>query len=206
VALAQKRADVNAMYSSTVEEQDAVLVARAKGGDAAAVSLLYRRYVVRIYAYALQRLGDPDSAEDVTQTVFLRAVGSLANCRDEGAFAGWLFAIARNAILDVQRGRWRALDPIETAEECEDPSPTPEELALQRERRETLAEARKYCLNDQERELFDLLLSDLSDKEIAIALGKRHGAVRTAHWRLLNRLRACLGLLRRGKEEDRVAS
>src|SRR5262245_39200039 len=114
-----------------MEERDAVLVGLAKTGDAAAITLLYRRYVVRIYAYALQRLGDAESAEDVTQTVFLRAVGSLTKCRDEEAFAGWLFAIARNAILDVQRGRRRVLDPIESAEEHEDPSPTPEELALQ---------------------------------------------------------------------------
>ena len=207
MALAHERASVTTMQTSEMEEGTAVLVARAKDGDEAAVTLLYRRYVAPIYAYALQRLGDPESAEDVTQTVFLKAVVSLEQCRDDEAFAGWLFAIARNAVLDVHRTRRRTHDPLDPDDEQhEDPSPTPEDLVIQRERRETLEAARRLCLNDQERDLLDLLLSDLNDKEIATALGKRHGAVRTAHWRLLNKLRACLGLLHREKEAAHVAS
>jgi DNA-directed RNA polymerase specialized sigma24 family protein len=65
---------------------------------------------------------------------------------------------------------------------------------------DALRQARAQCLTDQERELFDLLLADLNDKEISIALGKRHGAVRMAHWRLLQRLRICLGQARDRKE------
>jgi hypothetical protein len=46
------------MQPSEMEEGTAVLVARAKDGDEAAITLLYRRYVARIYAYALQRFED----------------------------------------------------------------------------------------------------------------------------------------------------
>ena len=51
--------------------------------------------------------------------------------------------------------------------------------------------------DDGQRELFDLLLADLTDTQIAAALGKRAGAIRTAHWRLLIKLRGCLGMLSR---------
>lgn len=37
------------------------------------------------------------------------------------------------------------------------------------------------------------LLTELNDKQIAATLGRSHGAVRTAHWRLLSKLRECLG-------------
>jgi len=81
-----------------------------------------------------------------------------------------------------------------------DPDRSPEEHAIAGAELDALRQARAHCLTDQERELFDLLLADLNDKEISVALGKRHGAVRTAHWRLLNRLRFCLGLARDRKE------
>ena len=49
-----------------------------------------------------------------------------------------------------------------------------------------------------ERELYDLLVQDLTYAEIAIALDRRINAVRTRYWRLLDKLRFCLGLLTKG--------
>jgi DNA-directed RNA polymerase specialized sigma24 family protein len=66
---------------------------------------------------------------------------------------------------------------------------------MQHDARRTLLAARARCLSDRERELFDLLLTELNDKQIAAALGRSHGAVRTAHSRLLDKLRACLDRL-----------
>jgi DNA-directed RNA polymerase specialized sigma subunit len=65
-------------------------------------------------------------------------------------------------------------------------------LALQSEAIRTLRAARQTCLTERERELLDLLLTEMNDKEIAAVLGKSHGAVRTAHWRLVAKLRDCL--------------
>jgi DNA-directed RNA polymerase specialized sigma24 family protein len=58
-----------------------------------------------------------------------------------------------------------------------------------------LHEARERCLSEGERELFDLLLTEMNDKQIAQALGRSHGAVRTAHYRLMSKLRECLEML-----------
>jgi DNA-directed RNA polymerase specialized sigma24 family protein len=55
-----------------------------------------------------------------------------------------------------------------------------------------LRDARERCLSSGERELFDMLLTDMNDKQIAEALGRTHGAVRTAHYRLMAKLRECL--------------
>jgi RNA polymerase sigma-70 factor (ECF subfamily) len=168
------------------------LVARAKAGDSDAYARLYRRYLDDVYLFAVTRLADRDAAEDATQAVFFRAFASLAQCRDNAAFPGWLFAIARNVVADRFRARRFAGAPLEWADLALDENPGPEEVALQREAGQMLHDARETCLNRRDHDLFDLLLTDLNDKEIALALGRSHGAVRTAHHRLLLKLRACL--------------
>ena len=75
-------------------------------GDRAAFEELYRRYVRAVLALALRRLGDRGRAEDATQEVFA-AVWRSARTYDpvRGAGSSWLFAIARNAIVDGFRKR-----------------------------------------------------------------------------------------------------
>jgi RNA polymerase sigma-70 factor (ECF subfamily) len=70
-------------------------VAQARLGDPRAFALLYRRYLDQVYDYCHHRLGTREAAEDATQTIFLKALGSIQTCREGDLFAGWLFAIAR---------------------------------------------------------------------------------------------------------------
>jgi RNA polymerase sigma factor (sigma-70 family) len=74
----------------------------------------------------------------------------------------------------------------------EDRSPSPERLALAAEEHARVRRARA-SLKPDESELFDLLQQELNDKEIAEILGRRHGAIRTAHWRLRKKLHRLLG-------------
>jgi len=168
------------------------LVARAKRGDGDAFAQLYRRYLHEVYGFVAARLSDREAAEDATQTIFFRALQSIESCRDDAAFPGWLFAIARNVVTDTYRSRRFRPEALDATFDPEDPTPSLEEVAIQRDDARTLADARERCLSDPERDLFDLLLTDMNDKQIAQALGRTHGAVRTAHWRLLIKLRDCL--------------
>jgi RNA polymerase sigma-70 factor (ECF subfamily) len=168
------------------------LVARAKTGDRAAFAVLYRRHVDEVYRFALARLADGEAAEDATQTVFVRAFGALPTCRENAAFVGWLFAIARGVVTDQLRARRYRADPIADNATWPDATPGPEEIAMDGEARRILLDARERCLSERDRDLFDLLLTDLNDKQIAVALGRSHVAVRKAHSRLLSKLRACL--------------
>lgn len=181
--------------AGTPEANVAELVAQAKLGDTAAFTYLYRRYVARVYDYAAWRLLDRHVAEEVTQEVFLRAFRGIAGCRDGASFGGWLIGIARFVIADQYRASPPATVVLDESLEREDPEPLPEEQMLQTERHNELRAAREHCLSPSERELFDLLLADLTDREIAVALGRRYGAVRMAHWRLLAKLRTCFAHL-----------
>ena len=183
---------------------DAELVAQAKQGDARAFALLYRRYLDQVYDFAARRLASREAAEDATQTIFLRAVASIKECRDDNVFAGWLFAIARNVITDNYRARRHVTEPIGDDDEFEDPAITPEESALRVEWERELREIRERCLNPKERELLDLRLQGLSDREIAAALGRGYGAIRTAQYRMVQKLRECLGIIGPAKEASHV--
>src|SRR5215212_1163112 len=171
------------------------LVARAKDGDGEAFGELFDHYVDEVYAFVAVRLADRQTAEDVTQTIFVRALQSLASCRDDAAFAGWLFAIARNIVTDTYRADRFRPDAWDETLDPEDPDLTPEEAILQRDDARMLQEAREHCLSTGEQELFDLLLTEMNDKQIAQALGRTHGAIRTAHYRLMSKLRECLEML-----------
>lgn len=185
---------------------DAELVALARLGDAQAFALLYRRYVHQVYAFAFDRLGSAAAAEDATQTVFFRALRSLDRYRESGRFQGWLFVIAARVCADERRATGRAALPLEAALEREDPTPPPEERAIADEGVRALRRARRECLSERDRELYDLVVQELTHQEIAVVLGKRAGAVRMAHARLLDRLRVCLGILTTLKGGQRVAS
>lgn len=168
------------------------LVMRAKAGDASSFAQLYDRYVADVYAFVAVRLPDREAAEDVTQAIFMRALQALPSCRDDAAFPGWLFAIARNLVADYYRAERGRASPLDETLELVDPGQTPEERVVQQDQARLLTAAREHCLSATERDLFDLLLTDMNDKQIAHALGRTHGAVRTAHYRLMIKLRDCL--------------
>src|SRR5262249_48424208 len=77
------------------------VLARARSLDEQAVSLLYKRFLPTVCRYALARVGDPQSAEDVTSETFFAMLESIGTVRasDELGFAAWLLGIARNKSL-----------------------------------------------------------------------------------------------------------
>src|ERR671936_2392926 len=106
---------------------DAELIGRIAAGDANAFEALYHRYVRSVFGLALRRLGDRMGAEDAVQETFAAIWRSARTYRPErGPGAPWLYAIARNAIVDRARGRLEAVgEPPETAAA----EPSPEERA-----------------------------------------------------------------------------
>lgn len=183
--------------AASPEPSDDELVAQARS-DPAAFALLYRRYAVVVYRYCDRALSDRAAAEEVTQTVFLRALTALPSYRG-GAFRSWLFAIAHNAIVDARQTR-RPLASLEEAVDLADAAASPEDLALaamaQREISQLLAQ-----LPAEQRAAVELRLAGLRDKEIAQVLGRSPGAVRAAQYRAVQRLRGLLN----GEREREVA-
>jgi RNA polymerase sigma-70 factor (ECF subfamily) len=171
-------------------ECDRALVGRARFGDADAFATLYRRYLPRIYDFVYRRVDSRESAEDLTQTIFLRALDSLDSCRDDDQFRAWLFAIARNAVYDTWRSRHRPAISIDLVGDMADSDDSPETHAVRSDLRHQVERARSQCLSALEQEILELRLQGLNDKEIALVVGRTHGAIRTVQYRMIRKLRA----------------
>jgi len=93
---------------------DASLFERAVRGDAAAFSEVYRRYEKRIYGFCLARSLDREAAADATQEVFMRLLKASPGSVDHPR--AWLFAVARNVVIDAIRKRARLRETGEVDE------------------------------------------------------------------------------------------
>jgi RNA polymerase sigma-70 factor (ECF subfamily) len=113
---------------SVREESDSRLLTLVAAGDRDAFERLYRRYARSVFGLALRRLGDRERAEDAVQETFASVWRSAGSYHEERGPGGpWLFAVARNAIVDRLRGR--RTEPVGDPPEVADPGRGPEEHA-----------------------------------------------------------------------------
>lgn len=167
------------------------LVARATV-EPAAFAAIYDHYFPRVYNYVRYRVQDAETADDITAQVFERALVSIGSYRPEHApFAAWLFAIARNAVIDHLRAqrqrRWLSLEVLRDRASAE---PQPEEVITRDETHaELLADVAR--LSDRERDLIALkLAAGLTNRRIAELTGLSESNVGVIVYRAVRRLRA----------------
>jgi len=77
-------------------EADETKLIKAVKRDPRAFGELYKLYVNQIFRYLYSRIGNLEEAEDATSKTFLAAFEAFDKFRQDGHFASWLFAIARN--------------------------------------------------------------------------------------------------------------
>jgi len=82
---------------------DQEILTALRGGEEAALELLYARYGDRVYNLALVHLQRVEPAEEVTQDVFLEVFRSAKNFRGESELTTWLYRITVNKARDHQR-------------------------------------------------------------------------------------------------------
>src|SRR5437667_942042 len=92
------------------EPSDADLVTRARGGDRPAFEALVRRYQKPLYFLCLRYVRDHDSASDLTQRAFIRALEKMDELREAHIFRSWLFRIGANLALNHLRDHARFVE------------------------------------------------------------------------------------------------
>ena len=104
---------------------------RVADSDRDAFEILYHRYVRSVFGLALRRLRNRPEAEEVTQEAFTAVWRSAASYRPErGSAGGWLYTVARNAIVDRMRRNGR-VDTTSELPELASPESGPDEQAEQ---------------------------------------------------------------------------
>jgi RNA polymerase sigma-70 factor (ECF subfamily) len=175
---------------------------RAAQRSLAAFEPLYLRYADDVFRFCLRRLASETEAADAASIVFGRAMAKIAACQPE-SFRSWLFAIARNVVIDHYRAA-RLTQPFEPEHEIEDHAHGPEELAVHRDEM-ALVRSLLAKLTDDQRAVIELRLSGMTADEIAAIPGKTRNAVDQAQFRAVSRLRALLADAVTPKEEARTA-
>lgn len=170
------------------EDNTQNLAARLAGGEEAAFAELYDRCADRLFRWLSLRIGSRDSAADVLQTTFLRAVKRRRRFRAVENPVSYLFQIARNeANRAMRNGRQAGRQ-----------SPPLEELFAvegghSRSDDEDAAVAALSRLDPDDRELVVLkIYAGLSFREIADVLDLPQGTVATRYRRALQSLRGWL--------------
>jgi len=86
-----------------VEQDDAELLRRARAGDRDALRQLYERYHRRVLALVVGMVRNPEDAREIVQDTFVRAFRSLDSFKGDSSFYTWLYRIAVNRAIDLQR-------------------------------------------------------------------------------------------------------
>jgi RNA polymerase sigma-70 factor (ECF subfamily) len=174
----------------TEDASDSDLLVRVAERDRVAFEAIYRRYVRSVYGLALRRLRDRPRAEDAVQETFTAVWRSAGSYKPErGPAAPWLYAIARNAIVDRLRARTDMLG------EAPD---VPSGEAGPAERAETAFVAWRVHraleeLPEKEREVLELAYwSGMSQSEVAEYLHIPLGTVKTRTRSALSRMAGLL--------------
>jgi len=173
-------ANPHRLPSSIAREDEHLLVAAAKKGDAAAFEELVNRYEAKIFRLTKNITGNREDAEDAMQDAFLKAYSHLQDFHGDSRFYTWLVRIAANESLMRLRKRrpnqFSLDEPIESdtdlmPRELEDWGPSPEQGYAQAELQGILSEVIEKL--DPEFRIVLVLrdLEELSTQETAEALG-----------------------------------
>lgn len=140
---------------------EAVLLERARAGEADAVDALVRLHIDDVFAITLRVLGQRDLAQDAAQDAMVSALRSLGTFRGESSFRTWLLRIAVNAAHTVGRRRTRrrevSIDAVtEAAADSMDP-------------------ATRAAVHDMARRASTLLESLPEKQRMAVSLRVQHG-------------------------------
>ena len=161
-----------------------------RSGDQDAFGQLVSRYEKELYNYLVRFLRKPSLAEEVFQETFLQVHVSAGRFQTDRRFRPWLYTIASNKARDLLRRRARrptvhltALDdelgPTELWGNLVRDDTTPQDLALEKERRLAVQQAVERMPEKLKEILILAYFNQLSYREMAEALDIPLGTVKS---------------------------
>lgn len=167
---------------------DLDIVRACQAGDRRMFGVLYDRYIGKIYDFIYFKTHHRHIAQDLTSQVFMKALDKIDTFNAEGGtFSGWIFRIARNAVIDHYRTKKEGSD-IEDAYDIDDGT----DIARDVDAKMTLEKLETYLhgLEEEQRDIIIMRVwQELSYKEIAEITGKTEAGCKMAFSRALKKLR-----------------
>ena len=187
-----------------MDKYQSELLCRARKYDLQALAEIYDSYSPSLYGYALRLLGDANLAEECVAETFSRFLDVINDGKGPQTYLkAYLYRIAHNWITDQYRRQ--SLEILSFDEEINTPNEIYlEELVTRRIMQNQLREA-LYCLTPDQRQVIMLVfIEGWRNAEVAAALGKPVGAIKSLQHRALNSLRKILGITKNEAKHEEV--
>ena len=176
--------------------EDTELVERARHGDEDAYAALVTRYQALAARTAYVITGSDADAQEAAQEGFVKAYYALDRFREGAPFRPWLLRIVANEAINRRKAVGRR-PTVGLSVALDRPSPdtalSPEGAALASERRESVLGALRKMREEDRLVIAYRYFFDLSEAEMADALGVARGTVKSRLSRALVRLRELIG-------------
>lgn len=168
----------NCEPASKPQSDIAILLLIAQG-DRRAMHVLFVRYKVRVYRYALRLTHDEAVAQDLVNEVFLEVWRNAAKFEGRSQVRTWLLAITRNLAATILRRRPTERLEQRVAESIADPADDPG-VAMEKVQQNLILAT---CLNElspPHRQIIDLVYyHEKSISEVAEMIGIPRNTVKT---------------------------
>jgi RNA polymerase sigma-70 factor (ECF subfamily) len=187
---------------------DPELVRATLAGSQEAFRELVVRFERPVFGLIVRMVGDPETAEDLAQEVFVKAYRALGSYDPSRKLASWLFKIAHNATIDHLRRSAPESVPLEGDEEgrgllatLTDPAAeSPAAAAERRDMARALERAIRGLRPDYREAVVLRYVEGLSYEDIAETLAQPLGTVKTNLHRARKQMATVLGALGWGPE------
>ena len=170
-------------------------------GTAEAFTDFYNQYLPKVFRYISYKVSDTHLAEDLTSTVFEKALTKFKSYRSEkAAFSTWIFRIARNTLIDHFRVSERQKTiPLDQMDNTPKDDISPEQTYEEKEERQIL----RQCilkLTAKEQEIISLKFgAEMNNRQIAGLLGLSYSNVGIILYRAVQKLKNDFTGLRNGQ-------
>lgn len=168
------------------------LLQRAASFESEALAEVYDRFSPGLYRYAMRLLGQVDLAEECLSETFARLLQALKSRRGpRDHLQAYLYRIAHNWITDHYR---RAPLPEMLMDDAylKDPRPLPETAVAMLHQKQRIRSALMQLTPDQRQVLALRFIEEWEVGEVAVALSKPAGAVKSLQHRGLAALKKIL--------------
>jgi len=170
---------------------DDELMQRIATGEEAAFRLLVERWEGPVMSFLWRMTGSREEAEDLTQDTFVKVHANASRYTPQGRFQSWLFRISGNLVRSWARRRkivgWIRYDP--EMHERPTAQPGPDDLLAESETGKRVRTALAELPERQRQALIMRKYHEMSQREIAEAMGASEGAVESLLIRALAGLR-----------------
>jgi RNA polymerase sigma-70 factor, ECF subfamily len=157
------------------------------------IAAVYDRYSLDVYRYVRYRIGDEQTAEDITSDVFVRLLEACQRGRSpQTNLKAWLLGTASHIVTDQMRRNYRR-PTDELSENVLDPLAVPVNEVEQRENERVLRAAMNKLTPEQQHVLALRFGEGYSIEETAAVLNKNVNAVKALQFRALASLQRGVG-------------